>query len=114
MPNLQEISMFSKAHKNTVYRRNNKYGMLTTLALKILGRLRSSVKIKGIDMMTTEKSSFLPENFANPDKSFRPAPFWSLNGDLKDDQLLEQIKFFKEIGFGGYFMHPRPGMRTHY
>jgi hypothetical protein len=88
--------------------------MLTTLALKILGRLRSSVKIKGIDMMTTEKSSFLPENFANPDKTFRPAPFWSLNGDLKDDQLLEQIKFFKEIGFGGYFMHPRPGMRTHY
>ncbi len=64
--------------------------------------------------MTKKNRMFSQKNFENPDKSLRPAPFWSLNGELKDDQLLEQIKFFKEIGFGGYFMHPRPGMRTHY
>jgi glycosyl hydrolase family 106( putative alpha-L-rhamnosidase) len=58
--------------------------------------------------------SFDNNAFKYPDKSYRPAPFWSLNGDLEDKQLLQQIRDFKEIGFGGYFMHPRVGMKTPY
>lgn len=58
--------------------------------------------------------SFHKKEFKHPDKTYRPAPFWSLNGNLENERLLQQIKDFKEIGFGGYFMHPRPGMKTPY
>jgi len=58
--------------------------------------------------------TFNSHSFKNPDKSYRPAPFWSLNGDLQSKHLEQQIKDFKEIGFGGYFMHPRPGLKTPY
>jgi len=53
-------------------------------------------------------------HFENPPKQFRPSPFWSLNDDLKDEELARQISDFKEKGFGGYFLHSRTGLRTRY
>ncbi|HBE02560.1 MAG: hypothetical protein A2096_01520 [Spirochaetes bacterium GWF1_41_5] len=52
--------------------------------------------------------------FQNPPACFRPASFWSLNGDLNSVKLSRQIKEFKKLGYGGFFMHPRPGMKTLY
>ena len=52
--------------------------------------------------------------FANPPRQFRPSPFWSWNDDLKVDELLRQVRDFKEKGFGGYFIHSRGGLRTPY
>ncbi len=60
------------------------------------------------------RAPFDPQEFALPASTFRPAPFWSLNGTLEDMHLARQIRDFQTIGFGGYFMHPRPGMRTPY
>jgi hypothetical protein len=54
------------------------------------------------------------ELFKEPTKEYRGAPFWSWNGKLSKERLYEQIEFFKEMGFGGFYMHPRSGMETEY
>ena len=55
-----------------------------------------------------------PSVFRDPPKSFRPAPFWSWNDDLEDDELAWQVRDMKAKGFGGYFMHSRDGLITEY
>ena len=54
------------------------------------------------------------ELFENPTKEYRGAPFWSWNAELCPERLREQIECFKEMGFGGFYMHPRSGMETEY
>lgn len=46
--------------------------------------------------------------------NYRPLPFWSWNDKLDKNELVEQIKWMKEQGFGGYFMHARSGLITEY
>jgi hypothetical protein len=52
--------------------------------------------------------------FQEPGAAFRAKPFWSWNGDLKKEELLRQVHVMKEMGFGGYFMHSRTGLKTEY
>ena len=52
--------------------------------------------------------------FENPSSEYRGAPFWSWNALLDKDRLENQIQCFKEMGFGGFYMHPRCGMETKY
>ena len=52
--------------------------------------------------------------FKNPPSEYRGAPFWAWNGDLKKEYLLEQIDFFKKMGFGGAHMHVRTGLAQKY
>ena len=47
--------------------------------------------------------------FENPGSEYRAAPFWAWNGELTDVILRRQMDNFKKMGFGGYFMHIRPG-----
>lgn len=54
------------------------------------------------------------ELFRNPTKEYRGAPFWSWNCKLDEGLLKRQIEYFKEMGFGGYIMHPRYGLDTEY
>ena len=49
-----------------------------------------------------------------PIDEYRSLPFWSWNGDLQEDELVKQVKWMKENGFGGYFMHARGGLQTEY
>lgn len=60
------------------------------------------------------KKTFPAADWQNPDKKFRSAPFWSWNGKLDKDELLHQIRIFKEMGMGGFFMHSRIGLATKY
>ncbi len=53
-------------------------------------------------------------DFCNPPARFRGAPFWSWNDDLDGDRLLRQIAQLGEMGFGGFHMHVRTGMRIEY
>ncbi len=46
--------------------------------------------------------------------SYRPIPFWSWNDKLEIPELVRQIEWMKEQGFGGYFMHARSGLITEY
>ena len=58
--------------------------------------------------------SLAAELFENPTSEYRAAPFWSWNNKLDKDQLKRQIDNFKEMGFGGFHMHPRTGLATEY
>lgn len=40
---------------------------------------------------------------------FRPAPFWFLNHELADEEILFQLDKLKEAHVSGAFMHPRAG-----
>lgn len=64
--------------------------------------------------MSKSADKLFEEKFKNPDKAYRAAPFWSWNAKLDNDLLKKQIGYFKEMGFGGFYMHPRGGMETPY
>ena len=50
--------------------------------------------------------------FASPTAEYRAAPFWGWNCKLEKRQLLQQIDYIKEMGFGGFYMHSRTGLDT--
>ena len=52
--------------------------------------------------------------FKDPTSEYRGAPFLSLNTALKEESLKKQIEYLKEMGFGGFHLHPRSGMTTRY
>ncbi|MCL2664572.1 MAG: hypothetical protein FWE82_03080 [Defluviitaleaceae bacterium] len=52
--------------------------------------------------------------FANPAATYRPTPFWGLNGTLETAELERQITEFHKRGYGGVYLHPRGGMETDY
>lgn len=56
----------------------------------------------------------LLQQFISPDNAYRGKPFWSWNGELDKEELIRQIHVFKEMGFGGFFMHSRTGLITEY
>lgn len=65
-------------------------------------------------MFGHSRNDFSSEVFTNPPAEYRGAPFWSWNGDLEIDKLKKQIQVFKLMGFGGFFIHSRIGLRTEY
>lgn len=52
--------------------------------------------------------------FKNCPSEYRSAPFWSLNDELEEEELLRQIRLMHEQGIGGFFLHPRGGMKDEY
>lgn len=62
----------------------------------------------------SKEHSLSDELFKNPTAEYRAAPFWAWNTELDKKELEEQIKIFKEMGFGGFHMHSRTGMATEY
>lgn len=53
-------------------------------------------------------------HFQDPPASFRTVPFWVWNERVDSATIDEQLKGFKETGFGGVFVHPRYGLITEY
>lgn len=56
----------------------------------------------------------LLREFVNPSARYRAKPFWAWNARLEADELRRQIRIFKEMGLGGFFMHSRIGLATPY
>ena len=50
------------------------------------------------------------ERVLNPDREFAPIPFWFLNDELTDEELVRQLHEFHAKGVGGVVLHPRIGM----
>jgi hypothetical protein len=50
----------------------------------------------------------------DPPAQYRPAPLWIWNDDMNEQRIREQLKELKQHGFGGAFVHPRPGLVTPY
>ena len=56
----------------------------------------------------------LQGTFASPGAEWRGKPFWSWNGELREEELVRQVEVMKQMGLGGYFMHSRAGLITEY
>ncbi|NQD69667.1 hypothetical protein HP439_02885 [Sphingobacterium shayense] len=54
------------------------------------------------------------KKFENPDKEFRSAPLWVWNTRVDKQSIKFELLELKEKGFGGVFVHPRPGLITPY
>ncbi len=54
------------------------------------------------------------QKFQDPPAAFRPAPLMVWNDVMTEAELEKQLDEFKEQGFGGVFVHPRPGLVTPY
>ena len=45
---------------------------------------------------------------------YQAIPFWSWNAELEPEELVRQVRWMKENGMGGFFMHARSGLKTEY
>lgn len=52
--------------------------------------------------------------FADPPPEFRPVPLWVWNEAMTPEKIRTQLLDLKDKGFGGVFVHPRPGLITPY
>ena len=59
-------------------------------------------------------SALSDELFKNPTAEYRGTPFWAWNSELTKDELERQIDVFGEMGFGGFHMHVRTGLKNRY
>lgn len=62
----------------------------------------------------SKENELSEELFKNPTSEYRAAPFWAWNCKLNKEELFRQIGCLKEMGFGGFNMHARPGLETEY
>lgn len=56
----------------------------------------------------------LMQEFPEPSCDYGSAPLYVWNGDITQEGINRDMKAFKEAGFGGVFVHPRPGLITEY
>lgn len=56
----------------------------------------------------------LKKELKDPSKSFRSAPLWVWNTKVTRNDIDRMLQELKDQGFGGAFVHPRPGMITDY
>lgn len=66
------------------------------------------------EQVREQKMEALTEMFVNPPKEFRTAPLWVWNADVKETDIDRMLNELKDAGFGGAFVHPRPGLITEY
>ncbi len=63
-------------------------------------------------------SPALVASFSSPPVEYRPAPFFVLNdeheGQAGEARITTVLEAYRRIGFGGAFLHPRPGLITEY
>jgi hypothetical protein len=53
--------------------------------------------------------------FRSPSAEYRGCPLWAWNSKLPDKEHLErQMECFRDMGFGGFYMHSRVGLDTEY
>lgn len=65
-------------------------------------------------MKSTAASPLQSSKFAAPPVAYRPAPLWVWNDQLTPRRVRQQLRLIKKAGFGGAFVHPRPGLITEY
>lgn len=53
-------------------------------------------------------------NFKISDRRFAGFPFWAWNGELDVSELKKQIDDLYNMGFGGFYIHSRAGMKVKY
>ncbi|NQX59843.1 glycosyl hydrolase [Paenibacillus qinlingensis] len=64
--------------------------------------------------MQIDKVEDLKTYFNTPSNDYRPAPLWVWNDKMEPDRIRAQLREMADRGFGGAFVHPRPGLVTEY
>jgi len=64
--------------------------------------------------MTKDDFASIESSFVNPPSEYRSMPLWVWNGKVTEKELDRMLIELKDAGFGGLFVHPRPGMITEY
>lgn len=54
------------------------------------------------------------EKFIDPPKEYRPAPLYVWNTQVTAELINHTMEDLHEQGFGGVFVHPRPGLKNEY
>ena len=54
------------------------------------------------------------ENFSKPPRDYGILPFWFLNGELNQKEMLYQLREFRDKGMPGIILHGRYGLETSY
>jgi hypothetical protein len=54
------------------------------------------------------------ENFSKPPRDYGILPFWFLNGELDPNEMLYQLREFRDKGMPGIILHGRYGLETSY
>lgn len=54
------------------------------------------------------------ELFKSPTSEYRGTPFWAWNCKVDKAKIAEQVKYFKEMGMGGFHIHSRIGLDIKY
>ncbi|MFB9275738.1 glycosyl hydrolase [Cohnella cellulosilytica] len=52
--------------------------------------------------------------FVEPTSEYRPAPLWVWNDEMEPESIRLQLQKMADKGYGGAFVHPRPGLITPY
>lgn len=52
----------------------------------------------------------LIRNLESPNREFSPVPFWFLNDEFSDDEIIRQMEDFNSKGVHGVVLHPRIGI----
>ena len=86
--------------------------LLTAVALFLL--IGCQPKTESNAAQLAEKFADLKANFSDPHATFRSAPLWVWNGKVTKEFIDRDLTDLKEHGFGGVFVHPRPGLITEY
>ena len=64
--------------------------------------------------VTGDDFKSLESSFVDPPSKYRSMPLWVWNGKVTEKELDRMLVELKDAGFGGLFVHPRPGMITAY
>lgn len=109
LPNI--ITFYVRNNNNSIMKIRNKYERLfTALIIGSYGLLGCT----GRTMNDGDSLKDLEAGFANPSSEYRPAPFAIWNGKVTNAEVERTIQELKDAGFGGLFIHPRPGLITEY
>jgi hypothetical protein len=90
--------------------------VLQKLSILLLAMIIPSVGFSQGEPGPLERTSYdtLQKAFHDPPSFYRSAPLWVWNDRVTKQQIEEQLLDFRNHGFGGVFIHPRPGLITPY
>ena len=81
---------------------------LSVVLMTLTGCADSNNAVAEDDFISIESS------FVDPPAEYRSMPLWVWNGKVTETELDRMLAELKDSGFGGLFVHPRPGMITEY
>lgn len=64
--------------------------------------------------VTSDDFGVLDKGFSDPSSDYRTAPLAVWNSKVTDSEVERTMQELKDAGFGGLFVHPRPGLITEY